>query len=352
MNSSEKKLARDLSEFTRGHLESFTPGLVIEAFHRGKKKIHFEQGDVYPLYDLASLTKILFTATTCMRLLSQDWDLLFAPVRETLPWWKHRNTRLCDLFTHTAGLEWWMPYYKKLRGPPVPEKRWAQLEKLLRRAPVHRATKAVYSDLDLYLIGAFLQAATGRSLRELWSEQASDFGFKKLDFNARNKPQFKRSEYAPTEDCPWRKKVLRGEVHDENAWALGGVAPHAGLFGPISDVSSWGLTLRKAVRGEKTPFGDTLVVQEFVKRQIPREIGDFGYIFMKPSLKKTSAGPRFSKKSFGHTAFTGPSLWFDPAKDLLVVILSNRLHPTRQNMSFSQILRPRLHTLVCDSLGL
>jgi CubicO group peptidase (beta-lactamase class C family) len=349
MNTIEKKLHRHLLEID---LPQFTPGVVIEAYHKGKKKLHVEAGESYPLYDLASLTKILFSATALMRHFENHWEQLFASVQETLPWWKHARTRPCDLLSHSAGLEWWQPYYKKLSGPLDPKKRWHQLENLLKKVPITHAKKAVYSDLDLYLLGAFLQEQKNQSLFEIWQDLAEDLNFIKTHFNVGNRPKYRREDYAPTENCPWRGETLQGEVHDENAWALAGVAPHAGLFGPIDEVANWGLTLRKALKGGKTPFGDPLVVQEFTKRQLPKSIGDWGYGFMKPSAKGASCGPRFSKKSFGHTGFTGPSLWMDPTKDLLVVILSNRVHPTRENSRFPKELRPRIHTWICQLLDL
>ncbi|MGZ3723862.1 MAG: serine hydrolase, partial [Bdellovibrionales bacterium] len=144
-------------------------------------------------------------------------------------------------------------------------------------------------------------------------------------------------------------KVLQGEVHDDNTWALAGVAPHAGLFAPIEAVSDWGLKLRAAVLHDSKRFGDPKMVRRFVTRQIPPQVGDWGLCFMKPTKGAASCGRYFSPKSFGHTGFTGTSLWMDPIHDVLVVILSNRVHPTRDNKSFA-LLRPKLHDWIRELL--
>ena len=136
---------------------------------------------------------------------------------------------------------------------------------------------------------------------------------------------------------------MRGEVHDENTWALGGVAPQAGLFGTIGDLSNWGLELRKAVMGKRNGLCSEKTAKLFTKRRTPVTQGDWGLGFMKPG-KNSSAG-KFSKSSFGHLGFTGTSIWIDPKRDLVVSILSNRVHPTRDNIEIRK-LRPLIHNIV------
>jgi len=168
-----------------------------------------------------------------------------------------------------------------------------------------------------------------------------------MHFNL-GKRNYAKNKYAPTERCAWRKRVLQGEVHDENAFALGGIAPHAGLFGRIEDVSQWALEIRKALNGQST-MCEKKWLQKFVRRQIPAKQGDWGWLYMKPTRGQASCGRYFSSSSFGHTGFTGTSLWFDPKKDLIVVVLSNRVHPTRQNRAFVT-LRPMIHDWVVQAL--
>jgi CubicO group peptidase (beta-lactamase class C family) len=184
----------------------------------------------------------------------------------------------------------------------------------------------------------------------VWSEIRDRLGFDDVDFHRGNRPLFPRKLYAPTEKDEWRKKTLQGEAHDENTWSLGGVAPHAGLFGPIEELSRWGLLLRRAMRGEKSnAFPSPQTVAKFTKRAIPKARGDWALGFMMPTKGSASCGPLFSPKSVGHTGFTGTSLWYDPTQDLLVTILSNRVHPTRENREFLQ-LRPKIHTWIAEEL--
>lgn len=357
MNVFEKKLsARIKSEIP--DLSAITPGVVVEVWERGKKRGTVRAGKTYKYYDLASLTKIIFTATASLHYFSDHRRELKRPVREKLDWFIYDTTPF-ELLSHTAGLEWWLPVYKKVKGKMDPVFRWGQMErelaKLRLRPEVEKGgeVKAVYSDPDMWMMGAFLREAAGFELLDLWDETAARVGVREIFFHPKNKPRYKRSLYAPTEKCPWRRKVLRGEVHDENCWSLGGVSSHAGLFGTVDGVSQWGLELRRAWldRGGRRgrAFGDPALVRYFTGRRVSRYVGDWGLGFMKPSRPVASCGKYFSVDSFGHTGFTGTSFWYDPQKDLMVVILSNRVHPTRKNEKFLN-LRRQLHDWVVESL--
>ncbi len=353
MNAFEKKLAKRfaaLESSALGPLAGITPGVVVDVHLRGRRVGLVRAGKTYPYYDLASLTKILFTGSRAMMHFSNHPSELHEPVRSVLPWWKQRSTTPFGLMSHQAGLEWWLPVYKKLRGPVRPGPRWEQMKRQLAKVKPARRAKAVYSDIDLWMMGAYLEARLEGSLLELWDDVAERLELGELFFHPGNKPVKPRAQYAPTEHYPGRKRAMQGEVHDENCWALGGVAPHAGLFGDVESVSDWGLKLRAASLGEYDGFGSAKMVKHFTGRRLPRRQGDWGLCFMKPSRPKTSCGRYFSLRSFGHTGFTGTSLWFDPVKDLLVVILSNRVHPTRENAKFVQ-LRPMIHDWVCESLA-
>jgi len=355
VNSFEKKLSARIREDVPD-LREITPGVVVGAWQRGRLKGVVRAGETYKYYDLASLTKLMFTATASLHYFSEHRRALGRPVREKLEWFKFRATPH-QLLSHTAGLEWWLPVYKKMRGPMIPVLRWAQMERALARLKMRRTEKgkAVYSDPDMWMMGAFLREAAGFELLDLWEETAGRVGVRDVFFHPGNKPRYARSLYAPTEKCPWRRRVMRGEVHDENCWSLGGVSSHAGLFGTLDGVASWGLELRKAWlaggvhRGRAGKFGDPSLVRHFTGRRIPRKVGDWGLGFMKPSRPKASAGKHFSVDSFGHTGFTGTSFWLDPKRDLMVIILSNRVHPTRKNQRFLQ-LRPLLHDFVVECL--
>lgn len=347
MNSFEKKLSARIREDVPD-LSDITPGVIVGAWERGRFLGEVHAGETYKYYDLASLTKIIFTATASLHYFSDHRRDLNAQVNRVLEWSKLKATP-AQLLSHVAGLEWWLPMYKRVKGPMVPSVRWAALERELAKLKPKKRKLAVYSDPDIWMMGAFLREAAGFELLDLWGETCERVGAREMFFHPGNKPRYKRSLYAPTEKCSWRGRVMRGEVHDENCWSFAGVSSHAGLFGTLDGVASWGLELRRAWRGDSKRFGRPELVKYFTGRRIPRSVGDWGLGFMKPSRPRASAGRHFSVASFGHTGFTGTSFWFDPRRDLMVIILSNRVHPTRENQRFLQ-LRPMLHDFVVESL--
>ena len=144
-------------------------------------------------------------------------------------------------------------------------------------------------------------------------------------------------------------KRLQGEVHDDNTWGLGGISSHAGLFGSIDDLAGFGLQLRAQIRGEAGARVGQATAGLFTQRAIPREAGDWALGFMMPALQGASCGRHFSERSIGHTGFTGTSLWYDPDRDLLVSILSNRVFGGRENKAFLT-LRPQMHDWIVEHL--
>lgn len=354
-----RQVEKNLKQILTPKIEGVTPGFCVQAYLNGRKKVDLRIGETYPYYDWASLTKVVFTVSVVMRLFDQDKLKVTDSVQDFLPWFpsqkinsKNSAIRIKDLLTHTAGLTWWRPYYKNIPRQLGLEKRWQFIERSVARTekPVV-SKKAVYSDLDFLVLGRLLEEVGQASLEELWLRQQERLHLKQVHFHKFNRPKYVRAKYAPTEKCPWRKKILRGEVHDDNAWALGGIAPHAGLFGPIDSLSQWGLELRKGMRGQKNNLAQADTIGQFTKRAIPRKRGDWALGFMLPSLKNPSAGSCFSLKSVGHTGFVGTSLWYDPQKDLLITVLSNRVHPTRKNSQFVQ-LRPEIHNRIVEELNL
>jgi CubicO group peptidase (beta-lactamase class C family) len=371
--------------------EKATPGLCIQAFHRGEKIVDIEVGETARFYDWASLTKIVFTTTALMLLHDEKCFRVNDRANRFVEWLPEDSSiRLKDLLSHSAGLTWWHPFYKDIAAHTdartTPEEAWLVFRGFLKKIVLadlrkqnsttgagrgghakasarkkHGVTgwvsskptqpKSVYSDLDYFLLGEVVQAVTGNTLYEAWETVRDRLGFDDVDFHRGNRSTFPKKLYAPTEkDMAFRKKLIRGEAHDENTWALRGVAPHAGLFGPIEGLSRWGLLLRKSMRGEKTrAFASPETVKLFTKRSIPATRGDWALGFMMPTKGSASCGPKFSLQSVGHTGFTGTSLWYDPKRDLLVTILSNRVHPTRENREFLA-LRPKLHTWIAEEI--
>ena len=152
---------------------------------------------------------------------------------------------------------------------------------------------------------------------------------------------------APTENDPWRGRLLVGEVHDENAWALGGVAGHAGLFGTAAAVGSCARHMMQ-ILGGRTGVVTRSTVDTFIARRtgIPGSSRALGWDTMLPT---SSCGTRLSPRAFGHTGFTGTSLWIDPELDVYVALLTNRVHPTRANEAIN-LVRPALHDAVIAEL--
>jgi CubicO group peptidase (beta-lactamase class C family) len=343
-----------------------TPGLVVQAHHQGRKVLDIGVGRVYRAYDWASVTKIAFTTAALMIKHDEKIFALNDPIARWVPWYPETSPwRVRDLLCHSAGMHWWYPFYKdmaKKASPNLsPEESWQVFQTILKRHVLKdvrkqnlkkRITvKSVYSDVDFFLLGIALESMAETTLYTVWSDHRERLGLRDTDFHRDNKqPSGKKSEFAPTEDCAWRGRVLQGEVHDQNTSSLKGVAPHAGLFGPIDDLSRYGLLLRGAMRGENSKhFASAATVKIFTKRAIPRTRGDWALGFMMPSKEGASSGPLFSPESVGHTGFTGTSLWYDPKRDLLVTILSNRVHPSVENIEIRK-LRPKIHTWIAEEL--
>lgn len=350
MSNVEKSITQQLMLAVDHDLAAITPGLCLQVYQGGRKKVDLRFGKTWKYYDLASLTKILFSVSVLMNMGDRKLIKVENLVSAYLSDWPHAKVTLKQLLTHSAGMPWWGAFYKKLKGPKDPLSRWQELRRHLMRVKRTGQRKSIYSDLDLMVLGFVMTDVLGQDLETIWNLHSERVGIEDFHFNIHNKPTYARHSYAPTESCPWRKKVLRGEVHDENTWALGGIAPHAGLFGTIDSVSQWGLELRRAMLKEKgSALGSHKTVSKFTRRSITKDKGDWALGFMMPTPGQTSAGQFLSPKSVGHTGFTGTSLWFDPVHDLLVVALSNRVHPTRKNAAFVS-LRPVIHDIVFQKL--
>ncbi len=329
MNNVEKKIINQLPK----NMKPYAPSVKVVAYHEGKKILDHGWGRDYKYYDIASLTKIVFTNSIYMDLVHQKSISLKDPLNKYLPWFSAGRVKIENLLNHTSGLQWWKPYYKKLLLNQSKDIRWMQLQEELSKEKVTVCKKAVYSDLDYFFLGFILQKVFNKSLEEVWgASRLGDF-----HFNVDNQLLYKKAMYAPTEKCSWRKKILQGEVHDENAWALGGVSTHAGLFSTIEGVVNYGLNLREQF------YDHPKLLDPFFKKTTNK--GEWTLGFMQPSPNGSSSGKYFSPLSIGHTGFTGTSLWFDPKRDLLVCILSNRVYPSRNNRKFVG-LRPLIHDAI------
>jgi CubicO group peptidase (beta-lactamase class C family) len=309
------------------------------------------------LYDLASLTKVIATTTLAMILVDEGRLGLDARIGSFYPGFrggaKDRVT-VRQLLTHSGGLQWWAPLYKELKGRPAFVDRITAMD--LAYPP---GTRSVYSDLGLILLGGILERLAGAPLDEVARRRIFEpLGMRDTQFLP---PPALRPRIAPTEHDPWRGRLLQGEVHDENAFALGGVAPHAGLFGAAPDLARFArvllgagaldgrrivsratvelFTTRAGVPGSSRALGwDTPTDETGRRSSVP---GQPGY---------SSAGSLFSARSFGHTGFTGTSMWMDPERDLFVILLTNRVHPTRENNAI-QAVRSQVADAVVRALA-
>lgn len=353
----ERHLARSLQSEIGAEIGTeigaATPGLKVQAYAGGDKVCDLALGDTYPFYDLASLTKILFTTVAAMAAFEEGRWSLDTRVQALWPTFPAPACRLSHLLSHSGGAVWWHPFYQ---DPALAEAADASL--LRRRLRTATETLAwgepgpcVYSDVGMIAFGFCLEAMYAASLPKIWDKVRDRLGAATgLAFHPGNRSPQDASLYAPTEVCPWRGRRLQGEVHDENAWSFGGVSTHAGLFGGIDDVAAFGLALRAAMRGESgAGLSSPATMRLFGQRATAESGPNWGLGFRKPAREAPSCGRHFSQNSLGHEGFTGTSLWFDPDRDLLVAILSNRVYYGRDNAAF-RLLRPRIHDLIVTQL--
>jgi CubicO group peptidase (beta-lactamase class C family) len=306
-------------------------------------------------YDLASLTKPLLTTLVAMRLHAGGALDLGAPVAGLWPRFggvqdaaRRARVRVWHLLAHAAGLPAHRPYFAALpaddtagSAPGLME--WALDEPLV----AEPGTTAVYSDVGFILLGALLERLGGASLEAQAAAVYRALEAGSLASSSAPAGPAARAEIAPTELCAWRGRLLWGEVHDENAAALGGVAGHAGLFGTAADVARVGDELCRALRGESALLPHATVAAFWSRPAVPGSTWSLGWD--SPSPTRSSAGRRLSRLAVGHLGFTGTSLWMDPSRRRVVVLLTNRVHPQRSNTHI-RALRPRLHDAVVEAL--
>ncbi|HEV2856004.1 MAG TPA: serine hydrolase domain-containing protein [Thermoanaerobaculia bacterium] len=296
------------------------------------------------MYDLASLTKVVATTTMAMILVDERRLDLDRPIQEFLPEFqgsgKERVT-VRHLLTHSAGLDAVAPLYREVQGREAFVERIAAMD--LVYPPGSRST---YSDLGIILLGEILEQVAGQPLDAFVRDRVLDpLGMRDTMFCP---PAALRPRIAPTELDPWRGRLLQGEVHDENAFAMGGIAPHAGLFSTAGDLARFARMLLNggALDGRRIVSQET--VELFTRKaDIPNSDRALGWDTK--SAEGSSAGTLFSPRSFGHTGFTGTSIWIDPDRRIFVILLTNRVHPTRENNLIREV-RPAVADAVARAI--
>jgi CubicO group peptidase (beta-lactamase class C family) len=292
------------------------------------------------IFDLASITKPIATTTLVMRAVAAGRLSIDGRVAEFLKDWRGRDREsvtIRDLLEHASGLTSYLPFFRDHRGRQ-------EFERAICTLPLECAprTQSIYSDLGFMLLGFILEDVTRRSLAEQFEEVAREIDLEDLRFNP---PREWCDRTAPTELDLWRGRLLQGEVHDENAWALGGAAGHTGLFGSAIAVGAFARAMLGTLQGVGT-LAKPATLAAFIQRSdVPGSARALGWEIASPSA---SYGTRVSTRAIGHTGFTGTSLLIDPEQDLYVVFLTNRVHPARDNDAIRAV-RPRVHDEIMDA---
>lgn len=350
-----------VTQYLRSQVDSAFPGAVVAVGRHGRLALlaavgHYAQGDARPVtaatvYDLASLTKVIGLTSACMILVDEGKLALDSTVRHYLPEFRGPNkdrVTIRNLLTHSAGLIADLPLYDSTHSR-------AEALAFVDTAPLlwEPGTHFIYSDLSAIVLMQVVERVTREPLdRFLATRVFGPLGMVATRFNP---PRSWRDRIAPTEvDTFFRHRLLVGEVHDESAARLGGVSGNAGLFSTAPDLAAFATWLLEERAGRVTPGRGpgvgTQTIAEFLRRQdIPpgstRALGwdtpsDSGY---------SSAGTILSRRSFGHTGYTGTSIWMDPERDLFVILLTNRVNPTRANLKILRV-RPRVADLAAAAL--
>ena len=357
-------IVSDLSDIMEaGIREGIFPGGVLQVC-AGGKTVHRSACGVTSVippgksvtndtcFDLASLTKVLATTPLVLDLIRRGRLGLSDRAGDFIPGYRGRGRSkitIAHLLEHSSGLPDWRAYYeevaaahggawlKTLRGyRAVREMAAAQTPE----APPGKRT--LYSDLGFILLDWIVEIAVGKPTDVLFQQRiARPLGLKSLFYVDLKKPfRTRRRMFAATERCPWRGRTLVGEVHDDNAFAMGGVSGHAGLFGDSGSVVRVAAAWLDSFRGRASIFPPELTRRFWRRSEVPGSTRTLGF-------DTPQAGSRLGPRAVGHTGFTGTSLWIDPDRELVVVLLTNRVHPSRENEGIKEF-RNKVHDLVVE----
>jgi len=301
------------------------------------------------VFDLASLTKPLATTLAIMKLIQTSklkLDERLGSVLGPLQGTEKSDITIQQRLSHTSGLAAYRPFYRELSGMFI-DKRRSALRDQLTKAPLECEVghRVIYSDLGFMILSWVVESVSGKRLDIYLAEEIyQPLGLNKLFF-VDLQAESAKDDFAATEQCPWRKRLIEGAVHDENAYVVGGIEGHAGLFGTAYDVYRLAAALLQVFNGTlstKTSLFDRGLVCQFFTRQkaANRALG-----FDMPSPCQSSSGNYFSSRTVGHLGFTGTSFWMDLEHSIIVILLTNRIHPNRDNEKI-KAFRPELHDAV------
>jgi CubicO group peptidase (beta-lactamase class C family) len=315
------------------------------------------------IFDLASLTKPLATSIAIMLLVREKKIRLDDQITRFIPTFGvfgKSTATFRQMLNHSSGLPAWKPFHEEI----VKMEKAGRINFVASRAAksfvyeqIHRekplsasGAQGLYSDLGFMILGESVEVVSNAMLERFCQDRIfKPLGLRSTAFVDLSQLRTRRLQpveemIAPTENCPWRKKILCGEVHDDNAYAMGGVAGHAGLFSSAQDIHALLACLNRCLHG-KDDFLPKALLEEFLAKdeKVPNSTCALGWDT--PSPDKSASGSHFSPRSVGHLGFTGTSVWWDLEKNCHIILLSNRVHPTRKNEKIKEF-RPHVHDLI------
>ena len=315
------------------------------------------------IFDLASLTKPLATTVAIMILVREKKIRLDDQITRFIPMFGvfgKSTATFRQMLNHSSGLPAWKPFHEEI----VKMEKAGRINFVASRAAksfvyeqIHRekplsapGAQGLYSDLGFMILGESVEVVSSATLERFCQDRIfKPLGLRSTAFVDLTQLRTRRLQpveemIAPTENCPWRKRILCGEVHDDNAYAMGGVAGHAGLFSSARDIHALLACLNRCLHG-KDDFLPKALLEEFLAKdeKVPNSTCALGWDT--PSPDKSASGANFSPRSVGHLGFTGTSVWWDIEKNCHIILLSNRVHPTRKNEKIKDF-RPHVHDLI------
>ncbi len=285
--------------------------------------------DMHTIWDLASLTKVVGVTTGLMQLVAEGKVAIDAPVQRYLPNWTGPHKELVTvrhLLTHTGGLPAFEPYDRQTHNAD-------SMATLMFGTPLDTlpGVRMVYSDIGGYLMGRIIESVSGERLdRYVHTHIFQPLGMFDTMYQP---PESLWYRVAPTEFDSTRGGLLHGRVHDERAYYLGGISGHAGLFSTAADLARFARMMLNGGTLDGRRFLPADVIEEFTAKKL---VADRALGWQKPN-GTNSAGHLMSDRAFGHTGFTGTSIWMDPTNDVFVILLTNRVNPTRANNKIGRV---------------
>ena len=381
--ASQQAFAKVSELLQKGVTDGAYPGAVLLVGRNGQVVYHYQVGHKWleapegiknemtrdTVFDLAGLTSLVITTTLFMQFVETARVRLEDKVSRYLqPFGVTGKTSITieQLLSHASGLPSWMPYFEDLVKAHSTDRigiltsRGAReyIYNAINRSSIkfEPGTKQLYSDLGLMVLGNIAEQLTGLTLDKAAQKYVlQPLGMKNssyvdLAMIKRRGIHPIKNRIAPTEDCAWRKRVLCGEVHDDNAWAMGGIAGHSGLFSNVIDLHLFASELLRAQRGQSNFLKRETVNRFFNGPKKYEAEGGYMLGWELPNRDNNMSESKLSPSAVGQCSFTGCSLWLDPLQDIDVILLTNRIHPSRSSKQIRH-LRPALHDAVVDALA-